>query len=78
MQKLGNKPSVLSKLMNRNKRLKKYIKMFIMIRGMKAIERAANKPTYKTVWVAGPSIEHIHSIRPVKEIIEGLVKEYNS
>lgn len=78
MQKLGNKPSILSKLLNRNKRLKKYIKMLIMVKGMKAIEKAANKPTYKTVWVAGPSIENIHSIRPVKKIIEGLVIEYNS
>ncbi len=75
MQKLGNKPSMLSKLMNRNKRLKKYIKMFIMAKGMRSIERAANKPTYKTVWVAGPSIEEIHSVRPLKEIIESLVKE---
>jgi len=74
MQKLGNKPSMLSKLLNKNKRLKKYIKMLIMVKGMKAIEKAANKPTYKTVWVAGPSIEYIHSIRPLKEIIKDLVR----
>jgi len=74
MQKLGNKPSTLSKLLNKNKRLKKYIKMFIMAKGLKAIEKAANKPTYKTVWVAGPSIEYVHSIRPLKEIIADLVK----
>jgi len=75
MQKTGNKQSILSKILGKNKRLKKYIKMFIMVRGMKAIEKAANKPTYKTVWVAGFSIEHIHSIKPVKEIIKGLVGE---
>ncbi len=73
MQKTGNKQSILSKILGKNKRLKKYIKMFIMVRGMKAIEKAANKHTYKTVWVAGFSIEHIHSIKPVKEIIKGLV-----
>jgi len=73
MQKTGNKQSTLSKMLGKNKWLKKYIKMFIMVRGMKAIEKAANKPTYKTVWVAGSSIEHIHSIKPVKEIIAGLV-----
>jgi nitronate monooxygenase len=43
-----------------------------MVKGMKSIRRAANKPTYKTVWVAGYSIEDIHSIRPVKEIIKSL------
>ncbi len=75
MQKTGNKQSILSKILGKNKRLKKYIKMFIMVQGMKAIEKAANKPTYKTVWVAGFSIEHIHSIKPVKDIIKGLVGE---
>ena len=73
MQKTGNKQSALSKMLSKNKWLKKYIKMFIMVRGMKAIEKAANKPTYKTVWVAGYSIEHVHSIQSVKEIIKGLV-----
>jgi len=73
MQKTGNKQSTLSKMLGKNKFLKKYIKMFIMVRGMKSIKNAANKPTYKTVWVAGPSIEHIHSIKPIKEIIKGLV-----
>ncbi len=74
MQKNGNKKSILSKMLGKNKFLKKYIKMFIMVRGMKAIEKAASKPTYKTVWVAGHSIEHIHKIKPVKEIVDGLVR----
>jgi nitronate monooxygenase len=73
MQKTGNKKSSLSKMIGSNKFLKKYIKMFIMVRGMKAIEKAANKHTYKTIWVAGSSIEHIHSIKPVREIIKGLI-----
>jgi len=73
MQKIGNKQGLLSKILSKNKRFKKYIKMFIMARGMKAIENAANKPTYKTVWVAGRSIEYIHSIRPVREIVKELV-----
>ena len=77
MQKLGNKQGWLSKLLSRNKRFKKYIKMVIMLRGMKSIKNAANKPTYKTVWVAGPSIEHIHEIKPITEIINTLIKEYN-
>ncbi len=75
MQKIGNKQGFLSKMLSKNKHLKKYLKMFIMVKGMKAIEKAANKPTYKTVWVAGPSIEHVHAIRPVKEIIKDLVGE---
>ena len=45
---------------------------------MKALEKAAFSATYKTVWCAGPSIEYVHSIRPVREIIETLVAEYFS
>ena len=74
MQSLGNNPSLLNKLMYKNKFLKKYIKMLIAFRGMKTIEHAASKATYKTVWVAGPSIEHIHKIRPVSEIVASLTK----
>jgi nitronate monooxygenase len=62
--------------MHKNKWLKKYIKMIIAFRGLKAIEKAANQATYKTVWVAGPVIENIHSIEPVrmvsKRLTEGL------
>jgi len=72
MKKYGNKQGTMSRILSRNKRFKKYIKMFIMVKGMKSIRRAANKPTYKTVWVAGYSIEDVHSIRPVKEIIKSL------
>ena len=42
--------------------------------GMRATEKAAKKATYKTVWVAGPSIEYTKSIEPIKEIIDRLVK----
>lgn len=75
MQTLGNKPGFLNSLLNKNKFLKKYIKMIVALRGMKSIEKAAFGATYKTVWVAGRSIENIHSIRPVSDIIESLVKE---
>ena len=74
MQSMGNNPSLLNKLMYKNKFLKKYIKMLIAFRGMKTIEHAASKATYKTVWVAGPSIEDIHKIRPVSEIVASLTK----
>ena len=40
--------------------------------GMKATENAAKKATYKTVWVAGPSIEHTNAILSVKDIVAKL------
>lgn len=73
VQKVGTKATWLERFLNKNKRLKKYVKLFTALRGMKAIEKAAFSNTYETVWCAGPSIEHIHAIRPMKEIIEELV-----
>jgi len=74
MQSLGSNPGFLNRILNKNKHLKKYIKMLIAIKGMKAIEKAAFGATYKSVWVAGPSIEYISQIRPLKEIVASLVK----
>jgi len=39
---------------------------------MRVSENAATKVTYKTVWVAGPSIEHTKEILPTKAIIKNL------
>jgi nitronate monooxygenase len=74
VQQIGTEATWLERLMHQYKPLKKFIKMFIALRGMKQISNAANKATYKTVWVAGPSIEHVHAIRPCSEIIADLTK----
>lgn len=71
VQSIGTKATFLEKL-GRNKFFKKYAKLLIMVKGMKAIENATKKATYKTVWCAGPAIEYIHSIRPLKEILKDL------
>ena len=73
VQKVGTKASFLSKLMYKNKKLKKFIKMFLAVKGMKTLEKSAFKSTYKTFWVAGPSIEHIHEIKPISQIVKSLV-----
>lgn len=74
VQKIGTKATWLETLLNKNKSLKKWVKMIRFSIGMKATENAAKKATYKTVWVAGPSIEHTKEILPTKAIIERLVK----
>jgi len=74
VQKVGTEAGFLSKLMYKNKKLKKFIKMFLAVKGMKAIEKAAFKSTYKTFWVAGPGIEHIHEIKSIRDIVSSLVK----
>ncbi|WP_411894931.1 NAD(P)H-dependent flavin oxidoreductase [Winogradskyella sp. A2] len=75
VQKIGTKATWIENLLNKNRKLKKWVKMIRFSIGMKITEKAAKKATYKTVWVAGPSIEHTDSILPTKEIIERLIRD---
>lgn len=76
VQQLGTKANWLEWILNNNKTLKKYAKMLIAFKGMKAVEKAAFGATYKTLWCAGPAIEYVKSIRPMKEIVNQLTTEY--
>lgn len=78
VQELGTKANWLEWILNNNKTLKKYAKMLIAFRGMKQVEKAAFGATYKTVWCAGPSIEHVKSIQPIRKIIKILVDEFKA
>ncbi len=73
VQKIGTRQTWIERILNKNKKLKKWVKMIRFSIGMKATEKAAKKATYKTVWVAGPSIEFTKEILPVKEIVSKLV-----
>jgi nitronate monooxygenase len=73
MEKIGTKTTWLEAILNKNRSLKKWVKMARFSIGMKATAYAAKKATYKTVWVAGPSIEHTKEILPVKDIVAKLV-----
>lgn len=78
VQQLGTEANWLERILNNNKTLKKYAKMLIAYRGMKQVENAAFGATYKTVWCAGPAIEHVKSIRPMAEIIKTLTAEFDN
>lgn len=73
VQKIGTKATWIENLLNKNKKLKKWVKMIRFSIGMKATEKAAKKATYKTVWVAGPSIKHTTEILPTRAIVARLV-----
>ncbi|NNK73123.1 MAG: nitronate monooxygenase [Flavobacteriaceae bacterium] len=75
VQKIGTRATWIERLLNKNRKLKKWVKMVRFSIGMKATEKAALKATYKTVWVAGPSIEFTHDILPVKDIVAKLINE---
>lgn len=76
VQKVGTKQNWFERLLNKNKRLKKWFKAFTFFKGMKRLQKAAFSSTYKTVWCAGPSIEHVKSVRPLSVIIEELKLQY--
>ncbi len=73
VQKIGTKQTWLESVLNKHKRLKKWVKMIRFSIGMNATKNAATKATYKTVWVAGPSIEHTKAVLPTKDIIKNLI-----
>ncbi len=72
VEKIGTKQTWLETVLNKNKKLKKWVKMVRFSIGMKAAENAATKATYKTVWVAGPSIEYTKEILPTIDIVKNL------
>lgn len=74
VQKIGTKQTWLENLLNKNKSLKKWVKMIRFMIGTSAVTKAATQATYKTVWVAGPSIQHSTEIGTVKSIVEKFVK----
>lgn len=77
VQKVGTKQNWLERILNKNKRLKKWVKAFTFMRGMKSLQKAAFSSTYKTVWCAGPSIEYVKAVEPMSVIIDRIKKEYN-
>ena len=77
VKKIGTQQNWVEKFLNSNKKIKKWTKMITYYKGMKALEKAAFGATYQTMWCAGPSIEYVHSIRPVKVIANQLTKEYS-
>ena len=72
VQKIGTNQTWLESILNKNRKLKKWVKMIRFSIGMNATKNAATKATYKTIWVAGPSIEHTTEILSTKAIIEKL------
>jgi len=74
VSKIGTDQSWLERVLSKNKKLKKWVKMFTFVKGMKSVEKAAFGATYKTVWVAGTAIENTKKILPLKSIIDSLVK----
>jgi len=70
VQKIGTDETLIERILNKNRKLKKWVKMIRFSIGMRATENAAKKATYKTVWVAGPTIEYTNTIESVTAIVK--------
>ncbi|MCK5846231.1 MAG: nitronate monooxygenase [Bacteroidales bacterium] len=73
VQKIGTEANFLMRMMIKHKKLRKILKLIIAVQGMNQIKKSAFGASYKTYFVAGPSIEYINEVRPLKEIVEDLV-----
>lgn len=76
VQQLGTDLPWAIKVLKDHKLTKKYMTPLIHLMGMKSLEEAASKPTWKTVWSAGQSVGLVEEILSVKEIYEKLLSEY--
>jgi len=73
LKEIGTQQNWLERLLSSNKTLKKWAKVLTFYKGMKSLEKAAFSATYKTVWCAGKSIEHVHKIESVEDVTERLM-----
>lgn len=78
VQKMGTDLPWLVKQLKNHPVTKKYMVPLIHLMGMRALEQAADKPTWKTVWSAGQSVGMVDEILSVREILEKMVREYEA
>ncbi len=76
IEKLGTDLPMALQILKNNSLTKKYAVPLIHWLGMKALEEAAEKPTWKTVWSAGQSVGLVDEILTVSEIYQKLSREY--
>lgn len=74
-KKIGTEQNWFEKWMSNNPKTKKYFKMLVQKRGFNWLEDAIKPGNYKSLWCAGQSVELIHEIKPVKEIVEELIDQ---
>lgn len=75
LRKIGVNQNFIESFLNTNKQIKKYAKMLTYYRGMKLLEQAAFGASYKSVWVAGTSIEFTEKVEPLKDIVARYIRE---
>lgn len=78
VKKLGTDLNWALKILKDNPYTKKYAVPLIHLMGMRSLENAATKPTWKIVWTAGQSVGLVDDILSCQEIFDKLIKEYQA
>lgn len=76
IQKTGTELNWALDILKSNPTLKKYIVPLIHLLGMKQLEKAAQKTTWKQVWSAGQTVGLIETEKSCREIVNEIAKEY--
>ena len=76
-QKIGYKQNWFERLMSKNKKVRKYFKMMVQVKGMKRLEKSVKAGNYNNLWCAGQSVELIDEVLPISKILEQLKNQYN-
>ena len=72
------KANWIERFLFKNKWIKKYFKMLRWFMGTRMFKKSALQATYKSVWCAGPSLEGVHSIRHVSQVVADILKPFMS
>jgi nitronate monooxygenase len=78
VRKLGTDLPWVLKLLKNGSLTKKYAVPLIHWLGMRSLEQAATKPTWKTVWTAGQSVAMVNEILETRAIFDKLIEEYQA
>ncbi len=78
IDKVGLELNALEEFLLHNSKTKKLMKMLRAYLGSKTLEKAVSGTTWKEVWSAGQGVGLIEEILPVQEIMEKLIKEFQS
>lgn len=76
IQKIGLDLHPVEKFLRGHPLTMKYAKFLRYALGSRALEAAADKTTWKTVWSAGQGAGLIHDIRPAADILKQIAAEY--
>jgi nitronate monooxygenase len=74
-KKMGYKQHWYEKMLSNNPRTRKYFKMLVQVRGMKKLEQAVKPNNYNQLWTAGQSVEMVHEVSSIKDIVADITTD---